>query len=161
MEENHLLNETINHIFVQGESHLARLPQLSRSKGKVPQKELELALTIILVDLASIDSNFEPREYQTISLGLRRLFGNSRDIKALVNRAQLALANLRGTQEFAELLRDNLSEEQRLSVIDIIEEVIGADGLQDGFELYLKHKYAKLLGIPLEANASNKKAPEY
>ena len=161
MADNYLIDQTIDRIFVRSESFTGTLPQLSRSKRRAKQKELELALTVILVDLASCDENFEQREYIAISNGLRRLFGDSKDLKMMVNRAQLALSNLRGTQNFAELLRENLSEEERKIVAEVIEDVIGADGVEDGFEQYLRLKYAKLLNIPIKSDQPKEKAPEY
>ena len=161
MADNYLIDQTIDRIFVRSETFAPHLPELNRSKRRAKQKELELALTVILVDLASSDENFEQREYQAISIGLRRLFGDSKDLKMLVNRAQLALSNLRGTQSFADLLRENLSEDDRKIVAEIIEDVIRADGVEDGFEQYLRLKYAKLLDIPIATGVPKEKAPEY
>src|SRR5436190_22958679 len=106
---NALLN-TIDHIFthVQSNSTPKRFSLPKRNKEKV--KELELALTVILVDLASCDQHFDPAEYQIILSGLRRMFGATREeVQSLVNQATLVLNNLRGTNRFVQLLKDNLS----------------------------------------------------
>ena len=114
----------------------------------VMQKEIELAVTVLLVDLASVDQNFDMQEYNTICNGLGRIFGTTREeVQALVNKANLIIANLRGTSRFADLLKQSLSVEQRTLVMEVINEVIGADGVQDGFEVYLKHKFTDLLGL--------------
>ena len=114
----------------------------SKKKGKSGnQKDLELALAILLVELASCDQNFDMPEYHIISLGLYRLFGTGKDqVTALVNQAQGILANLRGTSKFANLLKDNLSEEQRKAIMEVIDDVITADGKVDGYETYFRHK---------------------
>jgi uncharacterized tellurite resistance protein B-like protein len=115
------------------------------------KKELELALAVLLVDLASCDQNFEQQEYQVISNGLKRMFGTGKsDVQALVNQANTVLKNLRGTSRFAEMLKDNLSHEERQHVMELINEVIDADGQEDGFETYLRHKFAKLLGFEIK-----------
>ena len=122
----------------------------SQKRGSAKARsELELALTVLLVELASADQSFEQSEYQLIANGLKSLFGTPKsEIQALVNQANNILANLRGTSRFAELLRDNLTEVQRQAVVDIINEMIAADGREDGFEVYLRNKIATILGFP-------------
>ena len=116
---------------------------------KINKKELELALTVLLVDLASCDEKFQPEEYNMIANGLRRLFGTSREqVQALVNQATQVLRNLRGTSQFATLLKESLSEEQKLAIMEIVEDIINADGVVEGFEIYLRHKLTDLLGLP-------------
>lgn len=123
---------------------------LSSKEGKLNKRELELALTVLLVELASCDQSFDMPEYHIISLGLYRMFGTSKDqVTALINQAQTVLQNLRGTSRFAGLLKDNLGEEQRRSILEIIDDLITADGKVDGYETYLRHKLAGLLGVPL------------
>jgi len=112
-------------------------------------RELELALTVMLVDLASCDQKFEQREYQLIFSGLHKIFGTKKEeVQALVNQANILLANLRGVGQFAKILKENLDEEKRKAVLEVIDEMIHADGVEDGFEIYLRHKAATLLGLP-------------
>jgi uncharacterized tellurite resistance protein B-like protein len=119
-------------------------------KDRNLQAELEFALTIILVELASSDEGFAHEEYNTITLGLRTIFGTERDkVQAYINRSILTLNNLRGTTEYADLLRNNLDKEQLLKIINIIEDVIGADGVEDSYEIYLRSKYRRLFGIDI------------
>ena len=106
---------------------------------------------MLLVELAGSDQNFDAREYNVISNGLRRIFGTTKDeVAALINQATLNLAHLRGTGRFATLLKDNMTLEERQVVMEVIEEVIAADGVEDGFETYLRHKFSDLLGVPLQ-----------
>lgn len=119
-----------------------------RGNKSKTRSELELALTVLLVELASADQSFEQSEYQLIASGLKSLFGTPKsEIQALVNQANTILANLRGTSRFAELLRDNLNEIQRQAVLDIVNDMIAADGREDGFEVYLRNKLAGILGL--------------
>lgn len=153
--QNTLLN-TMDKIFAntQGFEKSVRA-QLPKNKN-LQKRELELALTVLLVDLASCDQNFEPREYQMISAGLRRMFGTTREqVQALVNQANLVLKNLRGTNRFAQLLKDSLSSEQRQVVMELINDVIATDGVEDGFEVYLRHKLSDMLGVPFSAKKQN------
>ena len=123
-------------------------------KRKVPVAELELAFAVVLVDLASCDQKFAPREYQVIAGGLRRLFSTPKErVKSLVNQANVVLANLRGTSRFAMMLRDNLDGDEKRAVMETIDDLIGSDGVEDGFETYLRTKFADLLGMPTELPA--------
>lgn len=112
------------------------------------RREIELAAVVLLVDVASADQNFDSKEYQAISDGMRRTFGTSKEqVAALVQEAKTALANLRGATKYADILRDGLEPKERQAVFELIEEVIAADGQVAGFEEYLRQKFAKLLGI--------------
>lgn len=123
------------------------LKSLKSNKG--PSKhDLELAVSVLLVDLASCDQNFDQQEYEVIVNGLRRLFGTQRtEVRALINEANTLLAGLRGPTRFAELLREHLPPEQKVAIMDIIDQTIAADNTEDGFETYLRHKFAEMLGM--------------
>lgn len=120
-----------------------------QAKG-VNKRDLELAMTVLLVDLASADQEFDQQEYTVIMNGLIRIFGTSKtEVSSLVNQAKTALSNLRGVGRFADLLKENLSPEEKKHVMDVIDEVINIDGEVCDFEVYLQHKFAGLLGIEL------------
>jgi uncharacterized tellurite resistance protein B-like protein len=64
-----------------------------------------------------------------------------------VNQAVLALQNMRGSTSYIETLRENLDDAQRRAILEVIDDVIDADGVEDGFETYLRTKFADLLGL--------------
>ncbi len=148
-----LLGNAVSDIINQ---HQLNANNLSQKRHKAPKKgnmkrELELALTVLLVDLASSDQNFDQVEYHVMTAGLNRLFGTGKtEVSALVNQAQTILKNLRGVSKYAEVLKTNLSLEQRKVILEVIDDVIHADGEVDGFETYLRHKFADLIGVSLE-----------
>lgn len=114
---------------------------------KVSKIDLEIALTVLLVDLASCDQNFDQQEYLIISKALKEMFGTSKsEVSSLVNQAELVLKNYRGTSTFIETLRDNLDKDEKSAVICIIDDIIAADGVEDGFETYLRAKFTDMLG---------------
>ena len=132
-----------------------RAEAAKKRRRNVPLMELEVAFAVLLVDLASCDQQFAPREYLAISSGLRRLFGTPKErVKALVNQANIILANLRGTSRYAALLKNNLDMEEKTAVMETIDELISVDGIEDGFEVYLRTKVADLLGMPTELPSS-------
>ena len=137
-------NEVVDQIVQSRQSGTKGVPKT----GGKNRREVELAAVVLLVDVASADQNFDSKEYQTISAGMRRTFGTTKEqVAALVQEAKNALANLRGSTKFADLLRENLEPPERQAVFELIEEVIAADGQVAGFEEYLRQKFAKLLGI--------------
>lgn len=155
MESTNLFGQAISDIFAQHDSLLTNTQKRAAEKRGAKKTELELALVVILVDLASCDQNFDSEEFQVISRGMRRVFGTQKtDILELIQRAQGVISNLRGTASFAQLLRDNTSSTQKELIAQLIEEVIAADGVEDGFETYLRAKYYEILGIPLPPKAS-------
>ena len=158
MSKGGVLTEAIEGLVGTNNNLFNRPSAKSKVKGR-NNRELELALAVLLVDLASVDQNFDMREYNTIAAGLARIFGtNLHEVQSLVNQANLVLKNLRGTSRFAELLRDNLSVEERQDVMKIIDEVISADGIEDGFETYLRHKFSDLLQVKIEPLNLEKKS---
>lgn len=157
MSDSNVLRSTINSIFEQNNTLLAG-QEKAQTTGKKKRKntaDLELALTVLLVDLASCDQAFEPQEYQVISNGLMRIFGTSKsNVQSLVNRAQSTLQNLRGVDRFGAMLRQNLTEEEKRATLEIIDEVIQSDGITDGFEVYLREKFCNLLGLSTASSDS-------
>ena len=144
-----LVGSTFREIFNSQElaAALARPPKGKRRTDRM--EDLKLAVVVLLVDLATCDQQFDEKEYQAISAGLRRIFHlDQRDIGHYVQAAQAALGSLRGIGAFTSLIRDECSPEQRNAIMHVVNEVIAADGREDDFEVYLRHKLAKLLNVP-------------
>jgi uncharacterized tellurite resistance protein B-like protein len=119
-----------------------------RKRMAVTPHQLELALAVLLVELASSDEGFEQKEYQIIIRALNQIFGTSRDrAQRHINEAVTILKNLRGTSEYAIRLREHLPKEELLGIARCIDDVMDADGVQDGFELYHRRRFRELLGI--------------
>ncbi len=57
------------------------------------------------------------------------------------------LSSLRGPNKFVELLAKNLSAAQKSQIMEVIDECIMADEVEDGYETYLRHRFAEMLGI--------------
>jgi uncharacterized tellurite resistance protein B-like protein len=116
------------------------------NNNRASSEELEFALTMLLVELASSDNNFDQEEYHTITISLQRVFNTNRNkAKEYINRASVSLSQVRGTTSYAKLLYDNLSLDERKTVIDIIEELISSDGVQDPFEIYHRNRLRHIL----------------
>lgn len=145
-KSNMLIGQTLEQIFSKHDK-----PKKQSSKYANPlvsQRDLEVAFTVLLVDLASCDQNFDQNEYQIITTGLMRVFGTTKDqVQSLVNQASMVISNMRGTNRFAEQLKENLDVETRQKILEVIDEIIHSDGVEDGFETYLRAKFLDLLGL--------------
>jgi uncharacterized tellurite resistance protein B-like protein len=136
-----------NSIFEQNEKLLKRSGKTKES-GAASSHDLHLAVVVLLVDLASTDSNFDSREYLTICVGMQRLFGITQpEVTKLISQANQIIASMRGVDRFATLLKEQVDGETRKQIMEVIQNVISADGVEDDFEIYLKHKFRFLLGL--------------
>lgn len=112
--------------------------------------ELQEALAVILVDVAMCDQEFSTTEFHQISDGMHRIFGTQKnDVQRLVHQAKLILANMRGCSRQADLIKASLPESERVVILEIVDNIIAADGKEDGYEIYLRQKYANLLGVQI------------
>ena len=145
-------SESIRKSLLQSESkeQESELPLVATKKvvvsTRAPIQDLEFALTVLLVELASSDENFDQDEYHTITMSLQRVFDTDRaKAKEYINRASVSLSQVRGTTSYARLLSENLSIDERKMIADIIDELISADGQQDPFEIYHKNRIRHIL----------------
>lgn len=123
-----------------------------RDKARVvTQRDLEYALVLLLVELATCDDGFDEPERYAITNGMARLFGTvPSDVAILISRAQHTLNSFRSTTKASEILRQHLTQDQRHEIMAIIDNVIHADGKTDGFEMFHRHKFARLLDITID-----------
>ncbi len=148
-----LVKGVVNETF---KTHNSRM-DLQSNGGTIPVKkrskyELELALTILLVDLAASDMRFDPAEFAVIENSLRRVFGtNVAAVNGLVAQAKQTIINLRGTSQYAELLKEQLNEDQLLQVVEALDDLTNADGEHDAHELFRKNRILKALGKQQQA----------
>lgn len=151
--KNKLIAETLDRLVSQSQHHTQitrKRPEELKTNDNGITRDLARALTVLLVDLATCDQSFKQEEYHRIAACLQELFGSTRDeIKEYVNEAQTALANLRGTERQTALLKKHLTPEQKETVMAMIDEMISADGVENGFKSYRRNKFAEKLGLDL------------
>ena len=103
-------------------SNREELLQELTSEDEIP---IELAFTVLLVDLAMIDQNFEAREYGYIFSTLGTAFNLSdAEIKNLIKNAKNSLGSFRGPRSFATRLAKTLSEDQRQDLGRALEVIV-------------------------------------
>jgi uncharacterized tellurite resistance protein B-like protein len=108
----------------------------------------ELAYTVLLVDLAMIDQDFDEREYAYLMTKLEEKFGlDKEEIVVLIEQAKRSVEGFRGPKSMVDYLRDHLSVSEKQGVMALIDGLIEADQVKDDAELHLKEAFKALLGL--------------
>lgn len=130
--------------------HMQSLQQ--RKAIKQNKAELSLATAIILMEIASSDSQVDKFEQSVIHHGLKTLFDISDETAAgVVARARAHLGNMGSSSTYASLLKDTLDPGTKRSMASIMDNLIRCNGVVDGMEIYLRRRFRDLLGLPDEA----------
>jgi uncharacterized tellurite resistance protein B-like protein len=109
---------------------------------------LKVATCALLIEMASIDNEFDLVEKERITGYFRDNFGlTETEIKRLFDLAKEQLDTRIDLWGFTNLINLNYSTEQKMKVIEIIWEVIYADGKLSAHEDYLVHKLYKMLNL--------------
>ena len=119
--------------------------------GDSPQAaghDLEVATCALLVEMARIDESFTAQEIETILHILTTRYGVAGDhAKALIEEAEKELHESVDLWQFARLINENYSRDEKIGIIETLWQVVFVDGRMDKYEDYLMHKLAKLLRL--------------
>lgn len=108
----------------------------------------ELAFMVVLVSLATIDNNFHYNEYSYIFSEMSKRFKLSHDqIQSSIKQVEVMIASKGGTQFIFDHMRNTFSKEDRLQLMEMVQGLIKADSVIDGFEAYLTQTFRKQLGL--------------
>ena len=124
-------------------------------KENVPEYEplkregqLKLATAALLVESAHIDGAFEDSERISISSLLKKRFGLS-DVECvtLIEEADHAVQGTGQLYSFTRVVKDRFDEGERIEMIEMLWEVVFADGNIDHFEANLIQRVAGLIFV--------------
>lgn len=109
--------------------------------------EVRLAATVILVDLASVDNDFDDEEYRSISRFLTRAFQiKSSDIRELILKAKQECQKSQAEiNEYANYLKEHLNPDERERLLNQLKRLVLADNVTHPFEQMLVDRYEQLL----------------
>jgi uncharacterized tellurite resistance protein B-like protein len=120
--------------------------------GKHPSQfadnDYRLAATALLVHAAAIDGDMSKRERDTLRAVVKRRFALD-DARAdeLIDKATAAEHESVDLYHFTSLLNRVLDEEGRAKVVEMMWEIVYADGIRDELEDNLLWRAADLLGV--------------
>ena len=113
-----------------------------------PDRRIHVATCALLIEMALIDDEFEPAEKQRITGYFQKAFGLPQQaIDELIEIAGHELDTKIDLWGFTNLINQHYAPEQKLKIMEIIWEVIYADGQLTAHEDYLVHKLYKMFDL--------------
>lgn len=112
------------------------------------ERELHLAAGALLVEAATQDGRFDHREHAAISAVLQRKFDLSADeARDLIDAAEERVAESTQLYEFTRVIARNFSEEERIELVEMLCEVMYADGVLHEREAALFRRIGELIHV--------------
>jgi len=119
--------------------------------ASVPRDEtdrVQVATCVLLLEMAHSDEEFSDAERDTIMTIVQRKFALSEETaRELVDMSRKRRDDSIDLWQFAKVIRENYSREEKTTVMEAVWRVIYADGTLSPHEDYLVHKLSKLLGL--------------
>lgn len=110
--------------------------------------KLRVATSVILLEAATADSNFSPQEQEKIIEILKSRFQmNDESVKELIDESENERKNSTDLWYFTDLLNENLNNEEKYNLMELVWEVIYSDETLDKFENYIAHKLLNMLNL--------------
>jgi uncharacterized tellurite resistance protein B-like protein len=112
------------------------------------EKALRLATAVLMVDVARADHVFDEIEFDSVLQLIQKHFGlNSAQAAELVNEAGDVAEDLVTVQHFTRRLHENLDEDEKARIVELLWKVAYADGRLDRYENSLVLKISDLLYV--------------
>ena len=116
--------------------------------GQETGHDIHVATCALLVEIARIDGTFTKEEMETVISILKEKYGLSREnIDALIVEAEKQLEDSVDLWQFARLINENYSNEEKTEIIETLWQIVYVDGKMDQYEHYLMNKLKNLLRV--------------
>lgn len=118
--------------------------------GQAPRGhgDLALAVAVLLVEAASMDGNFDADERATIrDIVANRLGLEDVDPDALIETAERRAEEAHELWSFARVAKNSYDHEDRVALIELLWEVVYADGVLHDYEANLLRRLSGLLYV--------------
>lgn len=110
--------------------------------------KLRVATCVLLLEAATADSNFSSEEQEKIIQILKSRFQmDDTSVKELIDKSTLEKKNSTDLWYFTSLINENLDNEEKYDLMELVWEVIYSDGTLDKFENYIAHKLLNMLNL--------------
>ena len=138
-----------------------RLLHLIRNPDSAPAPigdDRQLAAAALLVEAGLVDGHFDDTERDAIRrLLVERLEVPAENVDDVFSEAEAQAREATDVWSFARIVKDAYSEDERVDVIEMLWEVVYADGVADDFEANLLRRIAGLLYVPDHLNGGARK----
>ena len=122
--------------------------EVSKGTSQNTAHDIRVATCALLVEMARIDEKFTDAEMETILSILKEQYGLSQEhADALIAEAEKELEKSVDLWQFAKLINDNYSNEEKIEIIEILWRIVYVDGKMDQYEHYLMNKLQNLLRL--------------
>lgn len=112
------------------------------------ETKLKTATCVILLETATADDIFSEEEQRKVIEILKTRFGMSdEEVKELIEESRKARAEATDLWYFTNLINEDLDNEEKYELMELVWEVIYSDGTLDKFENYVAHKLFNMLRI--------------
>ncbi len=120
----------------------------SRASGQVTEHDIRVATCALLVEIARIDQEFTQNEMETLLSILKEKYGLSKEYAdALIVKAEKELEESVDLWQFARLINENYSNEEKIEIIETLWRIVYVDGKMNKYEHYLMNKLKNLLRL--------------
>jgi len=122
----------------------------SKKEQSAEDKELKLKVStcVILLEAATADSNFSPEEQEKIIQILKSRFQmDDESVKELIDKSTVERENTTDLWYFTNLINENLDNEEKYNLMELVWEVIYSDGTLDKFENYIARKLLNMFNL--------------
>lgn len=126
-------------------------PALSRFHEIQPTMALDLATAVLLIEVSRADFSQDEVERQRIrALLLQHLSLCEEEIDSLLQNAEEEADRLVSLQHITRMMNEQLDLAGKIRVIELMWQVVYADGVKDAYEEHLMRQVSDLLYIPHE-----------
>ena len=140
--------------FVEGVDEDSQLKDLR-------EEELRIASAALLINAGSIDGKFDSTEKHKVKALLQRRFDLTPDeLKRLFQEASAEEREAVDLYRFTKVLCRDLDQDGRKRIVEMLWEVVMADGVIDEFESNLVWRVAELIGVSTRDRVTLRKMVE-
>jgi uncharacterized tellurite resistance protein B-like protein len=122
--------------------------ETAKNVDQTTEHDVRVAACALFVEMARIDEQFTEAEMDTILSIVQDRYGLSREhADALVAEADKELDKSVDLWQFARLINENYSPDEKIEIIEILWQMVFVDGKMDRYEHYLMNKLKNLLRL--------------
>ena len=112
------------------------------------QHDIRVAVCALCIEMARIDEKFTPEELAQVLAILKEKYQlPAENAEALLAAAEQALEKSVDLWQFARLINENYSIDEKLEIIEFLWQIVYVDGKMDEHEHYLMNKLSNLLRL--------------
>lgn len=120
----------------------------TESKDSSAGHDIRVATCALLVEIARIDETFSQDELKMLLSILKDKYGLSREhAEDLISEAENELENSLDLWQFARMINENYSNQEKIEIIETLWRIVFVDGRMDQHEHYLMNKLKNLLRL--------------